>query len=110
MSEQPPVRIEIEVEYVRTETIVFTGDLSSGLSSPGVPWEVGRFMSLLQYHIHCNKDLVKRESPRLIGWQILDIRCICNRGDAHEHKTVAHLNRCARCMCSCPPEDAIVDA
>jgi hypothetical protein len=79
MNGNPPkgfgrVRMSIEVEYVRSETIEFVVNPDDGFSTVGVPWEVGRFLRTMQFNLHHGKDLVKGESPRLVGWRIIPRR------------------------------------
>lgn len=65
------IKMTMEVEFVRTETIEFTVDPSDGFSNVGLPPEVGRVLRTMQFHLHHSKDLVKGEHPRLVRWDVI---------------------------------------
>jgi hypothetical protein len=70
------VYVEIEVEYMRKETIRFKTDVGKGFTMLGADRAgtkaIGRFMRTLNYMMHQGKDLVKQEKPRLLSWRIID--------------------------------------
>lgn len=74
------MRIRMEVEYVRKETITFDVDTDDGMYMPGVPPEVGRVFRAMTYHSHHGKDLIKRESPRIVRFDVVQMTTCCYCG------------------------------
>lgn len=111
------VRMELEVEFVRTEKIIFEADLDDGLGIDKVPTLPGRLLRQIQFHMHHAKDLVKGERPRLVGWRLLDTECVCaaypsGGGERHQHiirEGFSHWGRCSLCPCTYEPQVAATD-
>lgn len=75
-------RIEIEVEYVRTEKVTFDADLGEGFSDVHAPSQAtGRLLRQLTFWMHHGKSLALGEKPRLLGWRVIDPERICPNCD-----------------------------
>jgi hypothetical protein len=96
--------MEIEVEYVRRQKVVFECDPDDGIAN-FQPMQVGRVFRAVQFYMHHGKDLVKHEEPRLIGWHVLDQQCVCEVYGDHMHSSRDEAQRCNHCPCSCAPTD-----
>lgn len=60
-----------DVEYARTETVVFAADVDEGIAMHGAPWAVGRVLRSLNYWMHRGKSLTRREHPRLLSFRLI---------------------------------------
>lgn len=68
--------VEIEVEVVRREKVVFKYDTPGKMKDVNAPsYDVGSFARALTYWTCHPRDLAKREESRLVSFAFLDGRC-----------------------------------
>ena len=99
-------RVQLEVEYVRRETVEFVhDDESDGLRDTNTPLAVGTFLRSLNFHMHHGKSLTLSESPRLVSFRFMDTDCMgpgepnpeVHRGPWERVPGSDQAHRCAAC-------------
>lgn len=65
------MRMRVEVEYVRTETIEFDVDMENGWALACAPGEAGRVLREMHCQVHRGKNLALGEKPRILRFDVV---------------------------------------